>query len=189
MITVTLLSETERWKRSLLRRGMVISGCSSGEKPHSPTETFTYKQLFKVGHWKKSAIGCSNGLGHPIAQLVMTTYLHPDSDHLPEPQNLFSLMIRLRNRLMSVSDASDPFPREIDSGMLRGLSLSQRWRIHDRSPGHLLPGRARRQALLSSGSSVKPQEGWIFKAAAGSSYPRKTEKRWTSNPRVASARS
>ena len=94
-------------------------GVFEREAPHSPAKTFTYEQLSKLGHWKKSAIGSRNGLGEQYAQLLVTTYVHPDSDHLPELQTLFSMMIRLRNRLMRVSDDFGPSPRETGSGTLR----------------------------------------------------------------------
>jgi hypothetical protein len=79
-------------------------GLFEREKPHPASEAFTYEQLSELGRWKKCAIGSGNGLGHPISQLLLTTYLHPDSSHVPALQNLFSPMIRLRNRLMRVPD-------------------------------------------------------------------------------------
>jgi hypothetical protein len=85
-------------------------GVFERENPHPAAEAFTYEHLSELGHWKKSAIGSSNGLGHPIAQLLVTTYLHTDSGHLPELKNLFSPMIRLRNRLMRVPDDFGSIP-------------------------------------------------------------------------------
>ena len=55
-------------------------GLFERETPHSPAEKFTYEQLSKLGHWKKCAIGSGNGLGEQYAQLLVTTYVHPDSE-------------------------------------------------------------------------------------------------------------
>lgn len=74
------------------------------EKLHPPAEKFTYEELAELGHWKKSAVGSTTGLGEPYAQLLVTTYVHPQANDVPGMQKLFSLMIGLRNRLMGVPE-------------------------------------------------------------------------------------
>jgi hypothetical protein len=54
--------------------------------------------------WRKLAIGSSNGLGEPYAQLLQTTYFGEFSSQYPHLRNLFSKMTKMRNEALGIID-------------------------------------------------------------------------------------
>jgi hypothetical protein len=76
--------------------------CLQAVRPHPPDEKFDYRQLSR-GPWRKLAIGSRNGLGHPIAQNLQSTYFDPGDKSYRALGSLFRSMIAVRNKLMTVA--------------------------------------------------------------------------------------
>jgi hypothetical protein len=78
--------------------------CLQGSKIHAPREQFHYSALTKEP-WRKLAIGSSNGLGDPYAQLVQSVYFDANDKNYPALGSLFKIMNIIRNRLMRVDES------------------------------------------------------------------------------------
>lgn len=75
--------------------------CLQVSKIHAPREQFHYSALAKQP-WRKLAIGSSNGLGDPYAQIVQSVYFDANDKNYPALGSLFKAMNVIRNRLMRV---------------------------------------------------------------------------------------
>lgn len=75
--------------------------CMRSAVLHAPRHRFTRHQLAS-GPWRKLAIGSTNGLGDPYAQLLQTTYFdeHTCDRIAPSLSVLFQELIALRNALV-----------------------------------------------------------------------------------------
>jgi hypothetical protein len=69
---------------------------------HAPREKFHYTALLDRP-WRKAAIGSSNGVGDPYAQILQSIYFNANDTHYPALGRLFSFMISVRNRLMRLA--------------------------------------------------------------------------------------
>lgn len=52
--------------------------------------------------WRKLAIGATNGVGEPYAQFLSTTYFSEYTPGLDALNNIFSILLELRNRLFGI---------------------------------------------------------------------------------------
>src|SRR5262245_11453312 len=75
--------------------------CLQNSTVHAPRDSFDYRDLTKRP-WRKLAIGSRNGLGHPYAQNIQSTYFDPNDQKFRALGRLFRAMIAVRNNLMRV---------------------------------------------------------------------------------------
>jgi hypothetical protein len=68
---------------------------------HPPDQGFSRSDL-KTGPWRKLAIGSTNGLGEPYAQLLQTTYFLEDDRAFPALSELFATLLKLRNMILDI---------------------------------------------------------------------------------------
>ena len=83
--------------------------CLQAAVLHPPRQRFDYRSLAQ-GPWRKLAIGSTNGLGNPAAQLLQSTYFAIDDNNYPRLIALFRLITAIRNRLMRVDPSFGDVP-------------------------------------------------------------------------------
>jgi hypothetical protein len=83
--------------------------CLQAAVLHPPRQRFDYKSLTQ-GPWRKLAIGSTNGLGDPCAQLLQSTYFDMNDNNYPNLSALFRLIKAVRNRLMNVDPSFGDVP-------------------------------------------------------------------------------
>jgi hypothetical protein len=77
--------------------------CFKKTQPRAPRDPFDFKQL-RERPWRKMAIGSKTGLGETIAQNLQTIYFYENDMNYPAMNSLFGEMIKVRNKLMRVSE-------------------------------------------------------------------------------------
>ena len=85
--------------------------CLSLSKLHSTREKFHYSELSRAP-WRKLAVGSRNGLGAPYAQNLQSIYFSFEDKEYPALGSLFSLMVRIRNKLMGVEPSFGSNPEQ-----------------------------------------------------------------------------
>jgi len=68
---------------------------------HPPGQVFSRSDL-ESGPWRKLAVGSTNGLGEPYAQLLQTTYFLEGDRMFPALSELFANLLKLRNLILGI---------------------------------------------------------------------------------------